>query len=174
MTLFKLSWTTAGCDGQSPSECDAPQSQWTLKFAILQGPPGNDAVRTWVDTPTPQGSILFFLEKMQRHPLWLLHWNQVEIFVVIPCTDSSRSACASVNMLQQMYSVCCSHRLLNNSYDCHTAKFYQWVILWVKKGKTIFILLWDPEQPLKLFSLKGWICYGSSVISTVIIVYKNL
>lgn len=40
----------------------------------------------------------------------------------IPPTDSSRSVHASVNMLQQIYCVPCSHRLLHNSYDCHTAK----------------------------------------------------
>lgn len=174
MRSFQLSWTTTSCDGQSPSECDTLQSQWTFKFAILWGPPANDVKRTWVDTPTPQGLILLFLENMQKHPLWLLYWNQGEFFRGIPCTDSSRSVCGSVNMLQQMYCICCSHRLLNNSYDSQTAKFYQWVILQVKKGKAIFILLWNPEQPLKLFSLKGWTCYGSSVISMVITVYKNL
>lgn len=170
---FKLSWATAGCDWQSHSVCDALYSQQTLKFAILWGPPPNDANRTWADTPTPQGSIFF------------VPWEDAKASIVITSLKTRGifgaytsyrllSVCASVNMLQQMYCVCFYHRLLNNSYDWHTAKFYQWVILWVKKGKAIFILLWNPEQPLKLFSLKAWTCYVSSVISMVITVKRPL
>lgn len=78
--------------------------------------------------PTEPGLILpllkaqsfFSLEKMQRHPLWLLHWNEGEFFAGIPCTDSSRCVCASLNMLQQRCCVCRSHRLLNYSWLPHS------------------------------------------------------
>lgn len=107
---FKLSWATAGCDWQSHSVCDALYSQQTLKFATLWGPPPNDANRTWADTPTAQGSIFFFLEKMQRHPLWLLHWKQGEFLARIPRTDSC--LCVQVWIC---YSKCTAYVFITDS-----------------------------------------------------------
>lgn len=120
MRSLQLSWATAGCDWHSPPECDALQCQRALKFAVFRGPPPNDPNRTWADTPTPQNSILFFPWEDAKASIVITYWNQGEFFAGIPCTDSSRCVCASVNMLQERCCVCCSHRVLNYSWLPHS------------------------------------------------------